>query len=149
MIKNRQKVENTQKCEFVLKLGNNIVCQRFFSVRNFNEKAVNSLDLHYTVKNIIDDIVDGLKLKTLYLLESNYRENAFDESTEEEYFTITLKKGNKVIYDTITPANIYPPKVRYTVDIRPQISYILRELTEVLSQRKVTTNYQDYDLIVN
>ena len=149
MIKNRQKVENTQKCEFVLKLGNNIVCQRFFSVRNFNEKAVNSLDLHYTVKNIIDDIVDGLKLKTLYLLESNYRENAFDESTEEEYFTITLKKGNKAIYDTITPANIYPPKVRYTVDIRPQISYILRELTEVLSQRKVTTNYQDYDLIVN
>ena len=149
MIKNRQKGENTQKCEFVLKLGNNIVCQRFFSVRNFNEKAVNSLDLHYTVKNIIDDIVDGLKLKTLYLLESNYRENAFDESTEEEYFTITLKKGNKVIYDTITPANIYPPKVRYTVDIRPQISYILRELTEVLSQRKVTTNYQDYDLIVN
>ena len=38
MIKNKQKVENTQKCEFVLKLGNNIVCQRFFSVRNFNPK---------------------------------------------------------------------------------------------------------------
>tara|TARA_R100001163_G_C5008854_1_gene155455 strand:+ start:73 stop:522 length:450 start_codon:yes stop_codon:yes gene_type:complete len=149
MIKNRQKGENTQKCEFVLKLGNNIVCQRFFSVRNFNEKAINSLDLHYAVKNIVSDIVDGLKLKTLYLLESNYRENALDVSPEEEYFTITLKKGNKVIYDTITPADIYPPKVRYTVDIRPQISYILRELTEVLSQRKVTTNYQDYDLIVN
>ena len=149
MIKNRQKVENTQKCEFVLKLGNNIVCQRFFSVRNFNERATNSIELHYTVQDIVRDIVDSLKLKTLYLLESNYRENALDEAQEEEYFTITLKKGNKVIYDTITPANIYPPKVRYTVDIRPQISYILRELTEILSRRKVTTNYQDYDLIVN
>ena len=149
MSKIKHRGENTQKCEFVLKLGNNIVCQRFFSVRNFNERATNSIELHYTVQDIVRDIVDSLKLKTLYLLESNYRENALDEAQEEEYFTITLKKGNKVIYDTITPANIYPPKVRYTVDIRPQISYILRELTEILSRRKVTTNYQDYDLIVN
>ena len=149
MSKIKHRGENTQKCEFVLKLGNNIVCQRFFSVRNFNERATNSIELHYTTQDIVRDIVESLKLKTLYLLESNYRENALDEAQEEEYFTITLKKGNKVIYDTITPANIYPPKVRYTVDIRPQISYILRELTGVLSQRKVTTNYQDYDLMVN
>jgi hypothetical protein len=149
MSKIKHRGENTQKCEFVLKLGNNIVCQRFFSVRNFNERATNSIELHYTTQDIVRDIVESLKLKTLYLLESNYRENALDEAQEEEYFTITLKKGNKVIYDTITPANIYPPKVRYTVDIRPQISYILRELTEILSRRKVTTNYQDYDLIVN
>tara|TARA_R110002012_G_scaffold174082_2_gene338848 strand:+ start:915 stop:1364 length:450 start_codon:yes stop_codon:yes gene_type:complete len=149
MSKIKQKGENTQKCEFVLKLGNNIVCQRFFSVRNFNNRATNSIDLHYAVQGVITDIVDDLKLKTLYLLESNYRENVLDEGSEDEYFTITIKKGNKVIYDTITPANIYPPKVRYTVDIRPQISYILRELTGVLSQRKVTTNYQDYDLMVN
>tara|TARA_R100000988_G_C3989776_1_gene161957 strand:- start:1035 stop:1484 length:450 start_codon:yes stop_codon:yes gene_type:complete len=149
MSKIKQKGENTQKCEFVLKLGNNIVCQRFFSVRNFNNRATNSIDLHYVVQGVVNDIVDDLKLKTLYLLESNFRENVLDEGSEDEYFTITIKKGNKVIYDTITPANIYPPKVRYTVDIRPQISYILRELTGVLSQRKVTTNYQDYDLMVN
>ena len=149
MTKIKQKVENTQKCEFVLKLGNNIVCQRFFSVRNFNDRATQSIDLHYTIKEIVDDIADRLKLKTLYLLESNYKENTLDEAQEDEYFTITLKKGNKVFYDTIIPASIYPPKVRFTVDIRPQISSILRELTSVLSQRKVTTNYQDYNLIVN
>jgi|TARA_R110000850_G_scaffold21965_2_gene64163 hypothetical protein len=149
MTKIKQKVENTQKCEFVLKLGNNIVCQRFFSVRNFNDRATQSIDLHYIIKEIVDDIADRLKLKTLYLLESNYKENTLDEAQEDEYFTITLKKGNKVFYDTIIPASIYPPKVRFTVDIRPQISSILRELTSVLSQRKVTTNYQDYNLIVN
>ena len=149
MSKIKQRVENTQKCEFVLKLGNNIVCQRFFSVRNFNDRATQSIDLHYIIKEIVDDIADRLKLKTLYLLESNYKENTLDEAQEDEYFTITLKKGNKVFYDTIIPASIYPPKVRFTVDIRPQISSILRELTSVLSQRKVTTNYQDYNLIVN
>ena len=145
----RQKIDNTQKCEFVLKLENNIVCQRFFSVRNFNNRATNSIDLHYTVRDILDDIIRDLKLKTLFLFDSNYKDNTLDEAQEEEHFTITLKKGNKVIYDTITRADIYPPKVRYTVDIRPRISYILRELTQVLSQKKVTTHYQDYDLIVN
>ena len=72
-----------------------------------------------------------------------------EEAPSEENFTLTIKKGNKVIYDTITPANIYPPKVRYTVDIRPQISSIIRELTKTLSDKKVVTHYQDYDLITN
>ena len=64
----KQRIENTQKCEFVLKLENNIVCQRFFSVRNFNNKATQSLDLHEAVTYVVDDIVRDLKLKTLFLL---------------------------------------------------------------------------------
>ena len=145
----KQKIDNTQKCEFVLKLENNIVCQRFFSVRNFNNIATYSLDLHYTISDIVDDIISDLKLKTLFLLDSNYRENPNETQQESEHFTITLKKGNQVIYDRCIRADVYPPKVRYTVDIRPQISYILRELTQVLSQKNICTNYQDYDLIVN
>ena len=149
MNKMKQKIDNTQKCEFVLKLENNIVCQRFFSVRNFNSRAIHSMDLHYTISDIVDDIIKSLKLKTLFLLDSNYRESPNELQQESEHFTITLKKGNQIIYDRIIPAEVYPPKVRYTVDIRPQISYILRELTQVLSQKKIVTNYQDYDLIVN
>ena len=145
----RQTIENAQKCEVVLKLENNIVCQRFFSVRNFNNKACNSLDLHWTVSNIIDDIVSMLKLKTLFIMESHHKVTAMDEAQNDEYFTLTIKKGNKIIYDTITPANVYPPKVRYTVDIRPQISSIIRELTKTLSQKKVVTHYQDYELNTN
>ena len=75
MNKMRPKLDNTQKCEFVLKLENNIVCQRFFSVRNFNNRATNSIDLHYTVRDILDDIISSLKLKTLFLLDSNHRDN--------------------------------------------------------------------------
>ena len=145
----RQTIDNAQKCEVVLKLDNNIVCQRFFSVRNFNNKACNSLDLHWTVTGIIDDIVTMLKLKTLFIMESHHKVTALEEAQSEEQFTLTIKKGNKVIYDTLTPANVFPPKVRYTVDIRPQISSIIRELTKTLSQQKVVTHYQDYDLITN
>jgi len=145
----KNKTDNTQKCEFVLTLGKNIVCQRFFSVRNFNNKATFSLDLHDTMSDIVTDIKDRLKQKTLFLLDSNFRENPNQQELDDGDFTITIKKGNKSIYTRILPADVYPPKVRYTVDIRPQISYILRELTEVLSSRKLTTNYQDYSLMVS
>ena len=144
----KQRNDNTQKCEFILTLGKNIVCQRFFSVRNFNNIATNSLDLHYSMTNIVYDIEEKLKQKTLFLMDSNFRENNSTPISGEDNFTITIKKGNTVIYTRILPADVYPPKVRYTVDIRPQISSILRELTNTLSSKQVITNYQDYSLIV-
>ncbi len=151
MIKIKHKGDNTQKCEFVLTLGKNIVCQRFFSVRNFNPKAAQSLDLHYMVKDIMVDLTEDLKWKTLLLLESSFREsnNELSRDSEEEYFTITIKKGNKIILTRSLQATMFPPKVRYTVDIRPRITTILRELTDVLSSKKVDNYYQDYCLIVN
>ena len=144
----KQRNDNTQKCEFILTLGKNIVCQRFFSVRNFNNRATNSLDLHYSMTDIVYEIEDKLKQKTLFLMDSNFRENNSTITQGEDNFTITIKKGNTPVYTRILPADVYPPKVRYTVDIRPQISYILRELTDTLSSKKVITNYQDYSLIV-
>ena len=35
MKKMKNKTDNTQKCEFVLTLGKNIVCQRFFLSKKF------------------------------------------------------------------------------------------------------------------
>jgi len=145
----KEKFENTQKCEFLLELGKNIICQRYFTVRNFNPKAIYSLDLHHTVSYIIDKIESSLVLKTVHFLDSSYRENSNDLPNKGETFTITIKVGNRKILTTIFPSSVYPPKIRYTVDIRPQISYILRELTETLSSKKLTTYYQDYSLIVN
>ena len=126
--------DNIQKCEFLLKLNDNIVCQRYFTVRNFNGNATNSMDLHDLVTEIASDIESDLKTKTLLLLDS------------EEHFTITIKRGTKDIYVRAMLAHIYPPKVRFTVDIRPKLNKILRDLTDVLSQEEVVCNYQDYEL---
>ena len=141
--------DNIQKCEFLLKLNDNIVCQRYFTVRKFNDYATNSMDLHYLVTDIANDIESDLKTKTLHLLESRYYDrdidglNLFDS---EEYFTITIKRGTKDIYQRVILAHLYPPKVRFTVDIRPKLNKILRDLTDVLSQDEVVCNYQDYEL---
>ena len=56
--------DNIQKCEFLLKLNDNIVCQRYFTVRNFNRYATNSMELHNLVTDIAHDIESDLKTKT-------------------------------------------------------------------------------------
>jgi len=145
----KQTIDNTQKCELVLKLEDNIVCQRYFTVRNFNSAATNSLELHSNITDLVSEFEYDLRWRTLLLLDSNYRNSGVDLNAKEEYFTITINKGNKTVYTRSFRADIYPPKVRFTVDIRPQIFSILRELTQILSQKKVTTYYQDYNLITS
>ena len=145
----KQTIDNTQKCELVLKLEDNIVCQRYFTVRNFNPIATNSLDLHHNITDLVSELEHDLRWRTLLLLDSNYRNTNVDPNTEEDYFAITIKKGNQVVYTRIFEAKVYPPKVRFTVDIRPKMTTILGELTHLLSDKKVTTYYQDYSLINN
>tara|TARA_R110001599_G_scaffold72838_1_gene201819 strand:- start:75 stop:404 length:330 start_codon:yes stop_codon:yes gene_type:complete len=107
------------------------------------------MDLHYLVTDIANDIESDLKTKTLFLLDSGYYDrdiatlNLFDN---EEHFTITIKRGTKDIYQRAILAHIYPPKVRFTVDIRPKLNKILRDLTDVLSQDELVCHYQDYEL---
>ena len=148
---NKRNYNDVQKCEFLLKLNDNIVCQRYFTVKEFNSVAANSLELHEMIGYIASDLIDDLKYKTLILLDSSFVDkdiHKLDLSKNEEYFTITIKKGAQEIYTRIVPGHIYPPKVRFTVDIRPRLTQILRDLTDMLSSKKVTTYYQDYSLNV-
>ena len=54
---------DTTKLEFLLTLSGNIICQRFFNVRNYNPKVRRSLNLHHEVKNICEEISEDLKQK--------------------------------------------------------------------------------------
>jgi hypothetical protein len=138
--------KENQKFEFLLTLNKNIICQRYFNVRNFNPKSVRSLDLYYTVSSIVDDIIDSLKGKTTDIISEFYKDEVSNLQGDGEYFTITVKKENTNIIQYIFPADLYPPRVKYSVDIRPQISYFLREITDTLSRKKLTTKYLDKQL---
>ncbi len=138
--------KENQKFEFLLTLNKNIICQRYFNVRNFNPKSVKSLDLYYTVRDIVDDIIDSLKGKTTDIISEFYKDEVSNLQGGEEYFTITIKKENTNIMQYIFPADLYPPRVKYSVDIRPQISYFLREITDTLSRKKLITKYLDKQL---
>jgi hypothetical protein len=140
------------KFEFLFTLDGNIVCQRFFNVKNHNAKARRSMDLHEYVKNISEEISEDLKIKTSdYLCENqNYFSNL--ESVEDvgedkkEDFLIEIKLNDDVFISRIFPANYFHPKVRYTVDIRPKLRRFLSDLTDILSSKNLETTYMNYQL---
>jgi hypothetical protein len=140
------------KFEFLLSLEGNIICQRFFNVKDHVEDARSSMDLHYYVKNICEDISHDLKIKSSdYLCENrNFFLNSEDveesNNTGKEHFLLEIKLGEDVFIQRIFPAYYYHPKVRYTVDIRPKLKRILSDLTDILSSYDLETTYLNYDL---
>jgi len=138
--------KENQKFEFILKLNENIVCQRYFSVRNYVNNSENSLDLYDSVTYICDDIKDNLKSNTISVLSEHHNDEINNLGENEENFTITVKKENHNIIERTFPANVYPPRVRYSVDIRPKISRYLREITDILSDKNNDKKYLNYEL---
>jgi hypothetical protein len=144
--------QDITKFEFILTLDGNIICQRYFNVKDHNPAARKSMDLHYYVKNICEEISEDLKIKSSdFLCENqNYILNSevVEESNgkEKEYFLLEIKVGDNVFIQRIFPAYLYHPKVRYTVDIRPKLKRMLSNLTDILSSTELETTYLQYEL---
>ena len=141
------------KVEFLMTLNNNFVVQRFFNVKGFNPKAKNSVELTEYIKGLATELQTKLRNKTVvYMLENRFQieEDASILETSNtdgtETFNIILKLGNETICHRVFDAKVYPPKVRYTLDIRPSIKNILRELTDILSERNLSFEMMNYSL---
>ena len=57
---------------------------------------------------------------------------------DEEVFNIYIKHNDKIIFHRGWDGKRYPPKIRYTVDVRPHLKSCLKSLTEVCSSDKLT-----------
>jgi hypothetical protein len=44
-------------------------------------------------------------------------------------------------------AKVYPPKVRYTVDLRPQLKGMLSDLTDIFSGKNFNFEYGGFSLV--
>jgi hypothetical protein len=145
-------IQEQNKFEFLLTLDNNIICQRFFNVRDYNPQSRRSLDLHYLVKEICEEIGQDLKIKSSnYLVENqNYVLNSANveeqSSNEEQHFLLQIKQNDDVFIERIFLASVFHPKVRYSVDIRPKLRRILADLTETMSRDELETTYLQYEL---
>lgn len=152
MSRDYQNQDNITKFEFLLSLEGHIVCQRFFNVRDHVDQSRRSMDLHYYIKNICEDFMEDLKIKSSnYLCENqNYilHSEVVDESAipEKEHFLMEIKLGEDVFIQRLFPAYLYHPKARYTVDIRPRLKRILSDLTDILSSEELETSYLGHEL---
>lgn len=147
------KEESITKMEFLLTLNDNIVVQRFFNVRNYNHSAGKSVDLIYFMRQTEDDLVNDLKMKTVMYMMDNQETIYLDpeilntsNTDGPEYFHMYVKLADDKIFHRIFDAKLYPPKVRYTVDVRPSLKNILKGLTDIFSGESFSFEYMDYDL---
>jgi hypothetical protein len=152
-----------QRFEFVLYINKHIICQRYFSIRDYNEKAIRSLE----IKELMDRIVginndeyknmgiipSDLKKKAVEYLYKFY--NPYNPPKEEPYKNIFEKEDIfdfEIKVDKVTVAhssfsgNYFPPQVRYQVDIKELIPNIISEIKDTLSKKKYTTKYADVEL---
>ena len=143
------------KLEFLMMVNDNIIVQRFFNVRDYNPKAKNSIELLEYMNGMVSDIQYSLKMKSVsYLLENQYDitnnpsilNTSFTD--EPEYFNIFIKQNDKTICHRRVDAKLYPPKIRYTVDIRQQIKNVLHDLTDIFSSKDLTFEYLGYSTLV-
>jgi hypothetical protein len=140
--------QDITKLEFLMMVNDNIIVQRYFNVREFNPDARNSMDFKEYMDELLENLNHQLKMKAVtYLLENQYditnKPDILNTSYVEgpEYFNIYLKQGDKLLCHRRFDAKIYPPKIRYTVDIRQTIKIILQDLASIFSSRNLSFDY--------
>ena len=145
------KDQDVTKVEFILMCNDNIVVQRFFNVKGFNKNAHKSEQFYDYIKSFCDRLQYDLKMKSvIYMMENQYEimENPDVLNTSitegQENFNLYIKVENMTICQRTFDAKIYPPKVRYTVDLRPKLKSILSELTDIFSGRKFNYFYPQF-----
>jgi len=143
---------NLTKLEFLLTCNENIVVQRFFNVRNFNKNANKSIELYDYVRSLCDDLEYDLKMRSVvYMLDNEYEIIQNPEvlntsyTDEDEVFNVFIKADNMTICHRAFNAKLYPPKVRYTVDLRPKLKDILGNLTDIFSGKKFNYFYPEFN----
>lgn len=140
--------QDITKLEFLMMVNDNIIVQRYFNVRDYNSDAKNSIDFKEYMDYLLENLNYQLKMKSVsYLLEYQYdvinNPGMLNTSYIDgpEYFDIYLKQGDKLLCHRRFDAKIYPPKIRYTVDIRQTIKIILQDLTSLFSDWDLSYDY--------
>jgi hypothetical protein len=149
----KEQMQDTSKMEFLMTLNDNIIVQRFYNDKGYNPKARRSLEVSYILKEVAELVENNLKIKSLIYMVDNQDQIMTDPEILEtsntegaEYFNLYVRIGDETICHRIVDAKLYPPKVRYTVDIRPELKTILRGLTDIFSAENLSFKYMNYQL---
>lgn len=141
--------------QFILFINDNIICQRYFNIFDFNEDSFDSIELNDLIKSIagmnngqhgsLGIIPRYLQRKSLTYMWDTYNPyaNQQDENIKniferKDNFQFEIKFDEKTIAKTEFSGNYFPPKIRYAVDVREIIPEIMTEIRFKLGQKKYT-----------
>lgn len=142
------KEQDVTKIELLLTVNENIIVQRFFNVRDYNPDAKRSIELYEYLKDLKKELMGYMKMKTVtYMMDNQfeiYNNPAIMETSYTdgpEMLNMFLKIDGQTICHRAFDVKIFPPKVRYTVDIRPKLKNILSDLTDIFSSENLSYEY--------
>ena len=145
-----------KKFEFQLLINGNIICQRYFNVKDYNPDVTQSYELKDCVDRCVDIITGDnqwkipsdstLKGKTWEYLWSGFNPyldeyppcECKSNYENEDIFTFQIKVNSHTIIERQFTGNEYPPKVRYDVNIRGIIPEIIAEIQNTLTEKSLT-----------
>lgn len=144
-----------QRFEFILYINDHIICQRYFNIRDYNEDCLNSYELKELLDNIagmnndefgrMGIIPKYLKNKSLEYMWENYNpyfiqkeETGKSVSDKVDNFQFEIKVDKRTVGKSEFSGNLFPPKVRYAVDVREIIPSIMSEIRQYFSQKNYT-----------
>ena len=67
-----KKNKYSDKFEFMLRINDNIVCQRYFNIRGYNNKAKDSMELKWDLEEMVKSIQSYLKGQSEEFLWATY-----------------------------------------------------------------------------
>lgn len=137
-----------RKICFSLMLNDKIIVQRFFNVINYNYDAHNSMEFKEFIDDIILEFKEYIRDKSIdymsenqdiIMIDPSIMETSMTDGDENFIFKITL--NDMTICHRELNAKLYPPKARYTIDVRPYIKSWLGGMTDILSREDLTYTY--------
>lgn len=149
-----KKIEKTPY-EFYLYINNNIVCQRYFQLKGYNDKVLKSMELKELIETVASIVQKDLENKTRDYLYQHYNPYDTQKSEDiqridiyenEDVFDVEIRVNEKIIAKKRFTGNVYPPKVRYSVNIKELIPEIISTIQDTLSQKKYVTEYAGIEL---
>ena len=144
------KNQDSTKLELLMTVNDNFIVQRFFNVRDYNK---NANELYSYMKDFSETLTTDLKYKTMDYLSENMWQimnnpMILETSNTEgpEHINIYLKKDGVTMCHRIVDAKLFPPKIRYTVDVRPHLKSVLYDLTDIFSSQDLNYEYLGINL---
>jgi len=171
--------------EFVLRINGHIICQRYFNINNFNPDVLGSIDMKelldsiagvnnsWGTMGIIPTYLKERSAEYLQFFEDNQhlshknRDNNVDNIwAKYDSYTFEIRIEGKVVGISEFSGNIFPPKIRYKVNLKhatniwgdkvldsngsPKnldiIPNIVKEIKKTFSRKSYVKDYMGYPL---
>lgn len=126
------KTKTNYQFDFKLFINDKIICQRFFKDDNYKKNHIDfneAVEIITVTTNLIKDFMISESIELLWKSYDPYSQKImFHREPKNDLFKISISFNSRVIATSCIDGYIYPPKVKYQIDIRPIIPVIFSNI---------------------